>query len=469
MATKTLSQLVGGGGREVGELVPSVAASLADGKVLLDCDGSAFNVVTYPALAAIISATRGIGEVKVRRASNGQRLVHADHFAVSPDGTQVLGIANENFITSPAGGSGILIDGVVTPNGTSPNANDDNCSQCYFSSEANKGYIQIDTVNRDFEIRYATVDGTFPGTNRVVDTLQLHDTSELLRAIPCGGSLVYTANAQEAIACSFNITDNGPRLYYGNNASGFWADTSWTTGAAPTVTLDDGWLNGYGAANATLAISMWPTNIGMFVSTDTGATWASEGIMMPGNVAPIAVAMDSSNNGYALDIRRAKVSKSTDSGASWTEVFHVSDIPIILPEGFGRIRLRDVKVDSSNRIYVLADSNNGFDSIAVLYVSTDAGASWTHMVQGLVERAGLFTEDRVSQTSYVDAIMDPYLALASGEADEQKVNAEFGRMQLVPDGSKIYVNDRRGFTLYETEITAASYLPYLPGFKIVAA
>lgn len=468
MAAKSLSSVVGGGGQNIGDLIATRASALADGKVLLPCDGSAFNTTTYSQLAAVIAATRGLGPVRYWRGVDNLRMVNAHHFAVSPDGTQCLGISNQNFITVAVGGGGALI-GDAGFDSDNPGLADDHSGQCFFATEANKGFIKVEITPRDITFTYSTTDnGAFPTTDRVIDTTLIHDSNELVREVPCFGSIVYTANLQEAIICDVDGSDT-VRCYYGTNAGGFWADTSWTVGAASTETVPEGYLLGYGVSNPDLSKSFWPTSRGIYVSTDTGATWATQAKLLPTNQNAVALAINSTEDVFAVGDRYDLVAKSTDDGVNWTTVLERDDILIIMPEGFGPIRFRDVKIDSSNRVYVLADANNGQYTVAILYVSTDGGTTWTYMVQPIVEPAAVITEVISSGASYDEYKNDPRLsASASGDADETKATAEFLRMQLESDGSTLYVNDQRRFTVYEAAITAGSFLPYLPGYKIVA-
>lgn len=470
MATKTLSQLVGGGGKEVGELVATTASALADGKVLLDCDGSSFNTTTYPELAAIISATRGLGPVRVFKRFQGMRLVTADHYAVSPDGTQALGVTNQFLapVTTPLGGGATLVDDTTPGYDSAANSTTrDRTGQCYFITEAQKGFLEIETSLRELVLKWSETDnGQVPGSSRIIDTVDLHDHEEDLRKVPCGASLVYSSDTLEALACDIDSTGHVD-LFYGTNAGGFWDDAAWPLQAQSALTYGNDYLEGYGAADSAILKSLWPTSVGLFISTDTGVSWAVEGARMPNNTVAIAVAIDSTDIMYALS--PDQVAKSTNDGAAWSGVLDVLDINVPLPVDYSPIKFRDVKVDSSDRVYVLGDANNGRATVAILYVSTDAGVTWTYMVQPFVDPAGVFDGGLVTSGGYKDYRQTIYTKTNSALGDESQVHAEFYRMQLKPDGSKIYVNDRRGFTLYEADITAGSFLPYLPGYKVVAA
>lgn len=472
MANKNLSAVIGSDNYDLGDLILTTATSLPSGRVLLDCDGSAFNITTYSELAAIIPATRGIGPVRQWKGFERQRMVSAKHYAVSPDGTQLLGQINENFDGTAQGGHIALANTATDAFVSTSDVTDDSNGQCFFVSEAVKGIIKYDVTLGDLVLEYRTIDdGNIPSSIRIIDTVDSHNSDEEDRDSPNIGSIVYTADTLEALICDVDASSGHAHCYYGTNAGGFWADSAWVASSDPTFAIENGHMLGYGVAIPDLSKSYWPTSGGVFVSTDTGATWATEQSMLPDDQFAAELAINTTEDVFAVSSTWDQIAKSTDDCVTWSTVLEPNDIVVPMPEGFGPIRFRDVKIDSTDRVYVIADANNGQYSIAIFYLSTDGGTTWTHMVQPTVEIATALTRWRQHGSSqYENYKNDPFTNInwAFNPSVESKHPAEFLRVQLKADGSKLYVNDRRACTVYEADITAASYLPYLPGHKIVA-
>lgn len=128
---------------------------------------------------------------------------------------------------------------------------------------------------------------------------------------------------------------------------------------------------------------------GMIKSTDYGETWFQSGLENSRHIGQIDIHPLNSNIVYAAvagglyskDDNRG-VYKSTDAGATWNRVFFISDSTSCI----------DVAVDpqDTNRVYaamwdrlrtrtyrLVAGDNSG------VYMSTDAGATWNRIVNGL--------------------------------------------------------------------------------------
>ena len=123
---------------------------------------------------------------------------------------------------------------------------------------------------------------------------------------------------------------------------------------------------------------------GVIVSTDRGSTWSTTNPLAPvGNTDVTAVAVDPLQPGtvyagkYGSDvlITRAGVEKSTDRGASWTQV----------SSGPQRIRALAVDPNVPDTLYV-GTSDVGFnvdfaDTRDGVFKSSDAGSSWSGLLQ----------------------------------------------------------------------------------------
>ena len=121
--------------------------------------------------------------------------------------------------------------------------------------------------------------------------------------------------------------------------------------------------------------------LGVFQSTDRGATWTQLGNGLPGNVSATDVALDPVNPSvlYAAigDIfgnAANGVYKSTNRGASWTKLAGG------LPANPGRITLA-LAPSSPNRVFAqivnVATADGGNSTTLGVYRSDDGGASWT--------------------------------------------------------------------------------------------
>jgi hypothetical protein len=52
VANKTLSQVIGASSHEIGDIIHTTASTLADGRVLLECNGALITPASYPLLEA---------------------------------------------------------------------------------------------------------------------------------------------------------------------------------------------------------------------------------------------------------------------------------------------------------------------------------------------------------------------------------------------------------------------------------
>ena len=132
------------------------------------------------------------------------------------------------------------------------------------------------------------------------------------------------------------------------------------------------------------------------------------------------------------------------------ELFKITDIPVLLPEGYPRPTMRDIDVDSSDRIYVLADSvpAAGVNTILVLYLSTDAGVTWTHTVQPIVPSP--FNVRDIDRYSGADPIKHlptlPSDNATLGTTDSVgHIPLIVRHMRVKPDGTKMYFSNQNPY------------------------
>ena len=503
MASKTLSQLTGGRPFETGDIVYTRNNTLTSGETLLECDAASFNTGTYPDLATLISASRQVQNVEYFRNSDDEMVLFPEYFAVGEgtNGRCVLACTNDWGLGAVDGEQYIW----VTPNNTDIGTRGSATKQTDVYIDADAVYPAImtqTTAGNDLVVEYDTPhDANFFGpSSRTVDITDNHDPRESLHQ-EVSAKLAVSGNGLIGIACSIYGTTTAA-LYVGSNATHAFLDTSWTkssntlTVGGPGVAERSPHFLNRGAINNTGSDAVFPSSLGVFRTVDTGVNIAGP-TLLTNNEPARGLAMDSSDNVYAVSLDGNYIDKSTDTGATWSNVFKITDIPVLLPEGYPRPTMRDIDVDSSDRIYVLADSvpAAGVNTILVLYLSTDAGVTWTHTVQPIVPSPFNVRDiDRYSAA-------DPIKSLPSLPSDNATLSTtdSVGHIPLIvrhmrvkPDGTKMYfsnqnpyfdfhgrnqdgtVQDRPGFPgvsgiLYEADITAGSFLPYLPGFRIVSS
>jgi hypothetical protein len=143
---------------------------------------------------------------------------------------------------------------------------------------------------------------------------------------------------------------------------------------------------GTGESNPS-SVDTYPGN-GLWKSTDAGATWTSLGLAETGHIAKVAVNPLNPNTVYvaAFGLYRTKnvdkgVYKSTDAGASWTRVLQVDSIT----------GARDLEIDPDDTSRVLVATNTYYRTLPTverggagsgLYLSTNAGSAWTQVTSG---------------------------------------------------------------------------------------
>lgn len=157
------------------------------------------------------------------------------------------------------------------------------------------------------------------------------------------------------------------------------------------LTYDNARLGRY---NAVYKGILYATNIsglstGLYASDDNGQTWK----LLLAGVSRIFI--DSSGYLYTLGFGGAKVNRSTDLGKTWTEVLDMSAVSgTILFQGFAE--------DNIGNLYI-GRYQNAFD--AVIYRSTDKGATWQISWQGTTEQHihGVFVDPL---TGYIYAGVD---------------------------------------------------------------
>ena len=122
---------------------------------------------------------------------------------------------------------------------------------------------------------------------------------------------------------------------------------------------------------------------GIYKSTDAGSTWTHIGLPNSGSISRIRVNPNNSNVIYAAALGSNLVNnavrglyKSTDAGTTWTKVLNLSTI----------VGVHDVILDPTDPNIIYATgmaANHSVSSGTSVYKSTDAGANWVNINNGL--------------------------------------------------------------------------------------
>jgi photosystem II stability/assembly factor-like uncharacterized protein len=178
------------------------------------------------------------------------------------------------------------------------------------------------------------------------------------------------------LAASLAMAPSAPSTLYAMGPTRMWRSddggASWNevvvSGelAGPSDTL---WVDPVSAT------TLWSNGNGLVRSVDGGATWVRQPIPNPGAVRYLAFAPSSPSTMYAVGFRvasgkytRVTAWRSTDGGATWTSI----------DQGLGGGEPTDLAVDpvDSRLVYVTA-CGYYCSSIPGLWKSTDGGAAWT--------------------------------------------------------------------------------------------
>ncbi len=111
-------------------------------------------------------------------------------------------------------------------------------------------------------------------------------------------------------------------------------------------------------------------------TTDGGATWKPTGLVLAGPQEPSALLVDLRRPSTLYAAVGATVLESDDGGDSWKTISHGggSDDQA-LP---GNHRVSSLAVDPSGAVFAAAPTDDGG-----IFKTTDAGATWTHVVSGV--------------------------------------------------------------------------------------
>jgi hypothetical protein len=130
-------------------------------------------------------------------------------------------------------------------------------------------------------------------------------------------------------------------------------------------------------ANGNLLAGLLRPTSGLDLSSDLGCNWScNSGALANQAIADIVVRPDARNVVLALTQTNqdagtySQVFESTDNGATWTKLGNAFDTSLLLTT-------IDVSASDPKRIYVAGVSGYGAQRAALLFISSDDGATWT--------------------------------------------------------------------------------------------
>lgn len=389
MANKTLSQVVGAGGVEIGDIIKTRATSLTDGKVLLDCDGSTLTPASYPQLEALFNTGKGWAQGFTPISTNGTS--HEDNTAViegrlsaiADNGTTIAVVDDDEDLwfqnTSATSETAAFIQGMG------------NVVMSADGQEILLGVAQQGGTN-DLIAHYSTSGGAPTSTVNI-------ETSDVMQ------SAAYTCinkAGTSGLVISYNSTDSALDTYI----SGANIGVGYTLANADTTLGGVG--NPVNQPNAicwtddlqSVALLDISTGGGVWITSDQGANWTEE-IDVPGRRTIVGIALDQTDNLYAIDSTYDTVWKTADKGTTWTRFLHIDDVASkfdFAALGYQAIYFADIRIDANDNWYFFINSFNGGDQsgssvmhrIGVLY-SGDQGTNWEYSDLNFV--GGITTAD----------------------------------------------------------------------------
>ena len=163
----------------------------------------------------------------------------------------------------------------------------------------------------------------------------------------------------------------------GNGASGLWrsvdSGTTWTPMITNSV-MDQANVSDLAVVNAgQVFYASAKDGMGFYTSIDGGITWTSE--PLPSGSVLGGMAVDPQNNATIyLSAPGTGVIKSVNGGSTWTLL---ASSPVITTGSVTAVLHNPIEVDPTNSSIVYYGTDHG------LYISTDAGATWTLSANGI--------------------------------------------------------------------------------------
>lgn len=389
MANKTLSQVVGAGGVEIGDIIKTRATSLTDGKVLLDCDGSTLTPGSYPLLEALFNTGKGWAQGFTPISSDGSShednvaTIHGRLSALADNGTTIAVIDDDVdvwFQNATATSETVaFIQGLG------------NIVMSADGQEVLVGVGQQGGTN-DLIAHYSTSGGAPSSTVNIETTDVMQSTAYTCINKAGTSGLVISYNSTDSTLDTYISGANIGTGYTLANAAGSLGGVGNPVNQPSRVCWTDD-LNGIALLNIS-------TGGGVWITSDRGANWTEE-IDVPSRRTIVGIAIDQSDNLYALDSSYDVIWKTADKGTTWTRFLHIDDVASqfdFAAPGFQAIYFADLCIDANDNWYFFINSFNGGDQsgmavmhrIGVLY-SGDQGTTWEYSDLNFV--GGITTAD----------------------------------------------------------------------------
>lgn len=445
MADKTLSSIVGGGGKEIGDIFRTKASSLPDGKILLSCDGTVINAGTYPLLAAMFSAGVSFSPPQASYAADATslhsrtpvtRYVPRTIRPLCAGAARTIGIDSAAAIWLQDATDASRVQ--LTPSAT------DGFPECSAdAAEVMYPYVTA-AAPADLYIYYTITTGD-PTTQLLITATGAFAGAEPIPLMNAAGNDAKII-AFETGGSTIDTWTNG-----GTDIATGWAETSSIAVGTSHTAIAGSW--GYSDDLLTIAIPR-ATN-GAIISTDGGATWTQD-ILINGNELIYSMAVSTNDTVFAIsagtttDLLTASIWSTTDSGATWVNSLSQAEMHELTELDVDAVEITRIINDVTGRIYVFGSIHRNADSSTTIYYglngcwySEDNGTTWSFSV--------------IRQSNYHS---DPRMTGVVNTFGYAISKDELKFLWSGPEVSEYFV--------LESALTFGKVLPYVPGYKIVA-
>lgn len=446
MANKTLTQALGSGAYEIGDLIRTRRKSnTTPGQVLLPADGSAVNPGTYPLLAAELDPGCKMSQWELPFTTAGTGFCDTQALL----NTASIAVSENDVIWIIDGADDLQYQSLTaTAKQTTTELGFGNIA-C--SSDGTKMVAACDSAGgtNDLKLYYAT-SLSLPASTLNIETVDIFSGS---------GSRTYTIINRAGTSAKV-IAQNNTDSTYDTYSSGANIGTGWSLDFGYVYSGLPGTRVGPPAWSDDLDSIILATDTGMWITTNGGSTW-TEDILLPNtSIVPKSVAVDeaATSNFYAVGLAGTrsnnKVFKSSDAGANWTAILDCDQAMSLLEtDPANLVEIVTVDCDISNNVYVAANIYHGIGSPAssathvtvAMFYSEDGGTTWT----GVTMSSG-----------NTHAAID-YLIILEGQP-----HGTF----MVKDGSQFYSfsENTSSSSTFRSDLTTGKIIPIAPGHKIVA-
>ena len=336
---------------------------MVDGRSLIPCDGEL--TVSKPLLDAVLPLGVHIGPASLVKDSADVKMLRAEKFDMSDTNNIFIGISEEaaseleHVVDGGARNTAILVN---------------NASGVAVSADGVESYVAgVETTSLDLEIFFNEA-SAMPTTPKNIDSGQDYDAGS-----------VHCLISNDGQVCKIFAQSNNDDINVWSSTTGPSGTFTEITPINPAAAVSRLMTFRMPRGSSTLLHMVMPTDKGLWISDDTGATW-TEDVLLPTGDDPHHVAITSGGIVYAVEsVSVAQMYKTTDKGANWTLAFDLGREMRDLDPAQTNIQIAHVEVDGSDNVYVI-----GFQiphTVATskqsihMWFSEDAGVTWTHSVR----------------------------------------------------------------------------------------